>query len=109
MQLLQVSKKLRKVAGTLDLNSQIARKKLRSEIVRILFYMAQGYGGPHPWGLLARPIYPEISPLPVKDKKAGKETREAIEELMKKGYWDQFIRILLRELKTKLKDLDKNV
>jgi len=100
--MLKTAKKLRKVAGVLDLNSQIARKKLRSEIVRILYYLSTSYSGPHPWGLLARPIYPEVSPLPIKDKNAGKETREAIEELMKKGYWDQFIRILLREVKTKL-------
>lgn len=101
-------KRLNKIAaGPLNLNSAVARKKLRSEIVRILYYLAAGYGGPHPWGMLARPIYPEVSPLPVKDKNAGKAMREMIESLMEQSYWDQFVRILLRELKTKLEKASK--
>lgn len=107
-ELLEGLEAINKIAsGPLNLNSAIARRKLKSELVRILFYIANGYQGPHPWGLLARPIYPEISPLPVKDKNAGKEMRELVESLMDKSYWDQFVRILLRELKTKLEDSAK--
>ncbi len=99
-------KKLAKIEKTsksrLDFNSAITRRKLRSEIVRILFYLYMGYEGPHPWGRVARPIYPETHPLPLRDKNAGKEVRESIEKIMDDSYFEQWIRVLLRTVKNKI-------
>jgi len=87
-----------KIANT-DLNSSLIRTKFKSEIVRTLFFIAMGYSFPNPWGIAARPIYPERTPLPIKDKNAGKEPREAIEKLINGSKYDGWIRQLLRDIK----------
>lgn len=84
------------------LNTERCRTKLKSDIGRLLYYMAVGYDGPHPWGSMARPPYPEFSPLVVKDIHAEKQTRETIEKFMNDPEWTQLIGRLLRELNRKL-------
>jgi hypothetical protein len=64
--------------------------------------MAQGYNGPHPWGSIARPAYPEFSPVPVKNSSAELELREAIEKVLEDPQWDAICRRLLREMDRKI-------
>ena len=88
-----------KEADSSTLNSSLARDKLRSELVRILFYMHEGYNTVNPWGIKNRPQYPERTPISVVDKNAGKEVREALEKLMKDSKWDSLLRQLLKAVK----------
>ena len=85
-----------------SLSTDRARVKFKSELVRILYYIARGYEGPHPWGISGRPPYPERSPVPLKDSGAESELRESIEEFLADSQWDTVIRRMLRELNRKI-------
>lgn len=85
-----------------SLSTERARVKFKSELLRVLYYMAQGYSGPHPWGAAARPPYPEQSPLQLKDAGAETELRETIEKFLNDSRWDSTLGRLLRELNRKI-------
>lgn len=76
--------------------------KFTSEMVRSVYYMSLGYVGPHPWGPLARPPYPEFSPLPVKDEEAEPELRKAIDKVISSSRWSVVLKRLLREIEKEL-------
>ena len=95
-------KDLSKKPSITDFNSSLVRTKFKSELVRILYYIAIGMQGPHPWGIASRPQPPERLPLQVKDKTAGKYTRETLEKFINNPRWDSWIRQLLKEAKKEL-------
>jgi hypothetical protein len=84
------------------LNTEQSKIKFRSELVRLLYYMAVGYNGPHPWGNSARPPFPEFSPLSLKDAGAEKQVRDTIEKMLSDPEWSFILSKLLRELNRKL-------
>jgi len=107
----KVVKELKSIAGGKninDFNSATVRNKVKSEMVRILYYMAQNFEGPHPWGIASRLMPPRSLPLPLKDKNAGKHTREVLEKLINDSKWDSRIRQLLREAKDNLSKVPKS-
>lgn len=91
---------------TKQIYTEIRYKKFRSELHRLLYYWLEGYATKeHPWGIKGRPPFPETTPLPLTDKKAGKEVRELLLEKLEKGQWDAALRRLLREIEKDYKRL----
>ncbi len=89
---------------TKQLYNEIRYVKFRSELQRILYYWIEGYDADHPWGIMARPPFPETIPLSIKDPKAGKETRDIIQDKLQEGRWSTNLRNLLREIEKDYKE-----
>lgn len=81
------------------------RRKIKSELERILYYVLVGYGGPHPWGSKARPPHPELEPLQIIDQEAGKEIREAIQSVVNEPRFSSQLKLMLIEIDKRIKDI----
>jgi hypothetical protein len=84
-----------------NFNSDIVRKKFKSELVRTLYYLADP-SGPHPWGMQNKVNPPFSLPLPINDKNAGKKNREAVEKVVNDSKFDSTIRQLLKLVRDEL-------
>lgn len=89
-------------------NSSSRLDKLMDEMLRTFYYSFRGYEGPHPWGLIARPPYPEYRPLKVKDETAGAPYRVVIQEHLKRPQVRQRFLRTLYELRILLQQVDPN-
>jgi hypothetical protein len=87
-------------------NSSYRLDKLIDELTRTYYYTFRGYEGPHPWGLQARPPYPEYRPLPLKDPVGGSPYRTVIQEHLRSPQVRQRFLRTLYELRTLLLQVD---
>lgn len=87
------------------LSTEKFKAKFKSELIRTLYYMLVGYEGPHPWGVSAKPAYPEYSPLPVRNKACGKQAREAVESLISSRDFEVMCKKILADMDKKVSKL----
>ncbi len=87
------------------LSSEKLRAKFKSELVRTLYYMLVGYKGPHPWGVSAKPAYPEYNNLPIRNRECGRHVREAMESLISSRDLDAICKKILAEVDKKVSKL----
>lgn len=87
------------------LSTEKLRAKFKSELIHTLYYMLVGYEGPHPWGVTAKPAYPEHNPLPLRNKECGKHVREAVEAVISSRDLDVICKKILAEMDKKVSKL----